>query len=278
MWALVVVIGGLAVNAVSGGLTINFALALACGLLPGLFVLIMKPFDGDKARLVLLGLWAICGAAAAAAVGGMGGPMASWCLAPLAMTGVLGRPKAVGVAAGFSVLAAIAVVFIQFMGLAPSAPEGLTGFALGVLAVTALSLGVGASLMAMRHSAVSHLAPVVALPDASEFHSNPLGDYPGKVLIIEADGAIRDAYGRLEMAASAPGETFTMIARPEDRQAMADAAGAAREGPVQTVAFVSATDPSRSLTLDLNAAEGGRLVGDRRPVARGGPGTCQSRR
>ena len=109
VWTLVVLAGFAGVNAVAGGLTVSQLVVLGAGLAPSLAVLIIRRFDSGFARFCLLALWAVCGAVAAILTGGMGGPMALWCLAPLAVSAVLpGRSYAL--AGGLSVLAVVNVV------------------------------------------------------------------------------------------------------------------------------------------------------------------------
>src|SRR5262245_4512791 len=71
-WAIVVLVGFLGVNAAAGGLSLGLVIALGAGLAPCLLVLVMRPFDGEVARLWLLIVWAVCGAAAATLTGGLG--------------------------------------------------------------------------------------------------------------------------------------------------------------------------------------------------------------
>ncbi len=261
VWAVAVLVGGLAVNSLAGGLTLGLAVALGAGLLPGLYVLVMKPFDGDRARLGLLALWAICGAVAAVVTGGIGGPMAAWCLAPLAVCGVLDRPRCTSLAAALSVLSVIAVVFVQVTGHAPAAPEGLVAFVLGLTAITTLAIGVGAGIVIAHRRAQTDDEAILPLPPHDTSAPDPLGAYPGKILVIEPDGAIAAVFGRLVAVAPAVGETFTLIARPEDRQVLAAAAATTRTDGVQTVGFVPAAWPEHYMTLDLSPLENGRLVG-----------------
>jgi len=99
------------------------------------------------------------------------------------------------------------------------------------------------------------------LPRQDASLPDPLSGYPGKILVLEADGAIAAVYGRLVAIAPQIGETFTLIARPEDRHLLAASAASARTGGLQTVGFVPAAWPEHFMTLDLGPLEGSRLVG-----------------
>src|SRR5579871_293215 len=58
--------------------------ALALGAAPALAFLIARNYDGPTLRSVIVVAWAIAGGAAATLTGGVSGPLAVWCLAPMA--------------------------------------------------------------------------------------------------------------------------------------------------------------------------------------------------
>lgn len=257
VWTLAVLLGALGVNAAAGGLPLVFAVALAAGLVPGLYVMIMKPFDGQRARLALLALWAVAGVVAAALTGGMGGPLGAWCLAPLAVSGALGRRRSVGLAAGLSLLAVLAVVVLQLSGRVDAPPAGLTAFALGLTAALSLTLGFGIGFV-LDHRRRQAEAEPAAQPEPGAL--SELADaHAGQIALIEPDNTVGALHGRLETGLVEGGD-FTIIARADDREALATAAQRARDGAVSEAGFIPAGDLDRFLSIRLAPVEGGRLA------------------
>ena len=249
-WAIVVLIGFLGVNA-AGGLSAGLVIAVAAALAPGLMVMVMKPFDGYQARLWLLVLWAVCGAVAATVTGGLGGPMAVWCLAPLAVSMVAFR-SAAALAGGLCVLSILGVIFAQLTHHAPESPGGLAGFALGLTALAAMAVGmVQAFLTRPGRGPVQTSAE--GQPD--------LAAMPARLLVVEQGEVIVSAIGRLALAGGRPGQPVSSLARAEDHPAFAEALAAVRQGRLSTLDFVSAGETPRPMTLDLAPGADGRIIG-----------------
>ncbi len=256
VWTLVVLAGFAGVNAVAGGLTVSQLVVLGAGLAPSLAVLIIRRFDSGFARFCLLALWAVCGAVAAILTGGMGGPMALWCLAPLAVSAVLpGRSYAL--AGGLSVLAVVNVVLAQVTGNAPAAPTGMAAFVLGLTAMAAMALGLVQSLVAAASRSGRSAAPA---PVASPATAPDLDAMPGKLLIINADDIIASAAGGLTVPGSQAGAPIVLMARAEERAGIAEALATARSGAAATLEFTPEGDATRHMSLDLAPAKDGRVL------------------
>lgn len=262
-----VLAGFAGVNAVANGLTLSLLVVLGAGLAPSLLVLIIRRFDSGLARFCLLALWAVCSAVAAILTGGMGGPMALWCLAPLAVSAVLpGRSYAL--AGGLCVLAVVNVILAQVTGNAPAAPTGMPAFVLGLTAMAAMALGLVQSLLAAgsrsaRSAAPAAVAPVaIATPVASPgaAPAPDLDAMPGKLLIINDDDIIASAVGGLTVPGSQAGAPAMLMARAEERPALAQALAAARGGTAATFEFAPEGDATRHMTLDLAPARDGKVL------------------
>ena len=81
------------------------------GAVPGAAGLLLLRFDGRIARTALLGLWALCGALGCMLSGGVAGPLAAWCLAPVVAAAVFGAPVLLAEAAALSLFAAAATAW-----------------------------------------------------------------------------------------------------------------------------------------------------------------------
>jgi cell cycle sensor histidine kinase DivJ len=124
--------------------------AVGVGLIPTIaaFVLPWRNEAADRTRL--LALWAAAAAIACVLTGGVSGPLAAWCLTPVAAAAVLGgtRPLAQGAALAFASAAAAAL--LQAAGAVSQAPAEPLSFALGLLSLATTGLGLGAALIIAR--------------------------------------------------------------------------------------------------------------------------------
>jgi cell cycle sensor histidine kinase DivJ len=126
------------------------ACAVGAGLIPTIaaFVLPWRNEATDRTRL--LALWSLAAAIACVLTGGVSGPLAAWCLTPVAAAAVLGgtRPLAQGAALAFA--AAAAAALLQAVGAVCHAPTEPLAFALGLLSLATTGLGLGAALIIAR--------------------------------------------------------------------------------------------------------------------------------
>ena len=82
-WSLAVVAATSAL-AVTGGLQRVELAALAAAVVPGLVGALLAATAGQAGQVVAILVWAAAAAAASLLTGGVVGPLAAWCLAPLA--------------------------------------------------------------------------------------------------------------------------------------------------------------------------------------------------
>ena len=141
VWIALLGAAGLGLSAAFGGLPGPVLWALALMAAPGAAsMLILASADGPRRRALLLALWAAAGAGACALVGGLSGPLAAWCLAPVAAATLLGRRRLMAEAAALAVLGAALAALGQATGLEPAPPSEPLRFMLSLLALASLGL------------------------------------------------------------------------------------------------------------------------------------------
>jgi cell cycle sensor histidine kinase DivJ len=203
--------------------------------------------------------WGLAGAVAALSTGGAGGPLAAWCLAPLAAGAAFGRPRLLGLGAAAGLLAAaVAALGSAFIELPmPSAPVG--GW-LSLLALSSLGLGLGSALVAMqgrlRGEEARRLGVELTLREA-------LDHQPQLLLSLYPGGRILEAFGEAPIGLEVRGLTDRNLAdlvSHDDRGQVEDAlARAASEGSAE-VTFTPAFDADGWCVLSVRRMSRVRLV------------------
>jgi cell cycle sensor histidine kinase DivJ len=264
-WAIAVVAGAVITAGAAHGLTPDAAGALVLGLVPAGASLVLLSIDGKLWRTLLLVLWAVCGALACGLSGGLGGPMAAWCLAPIAAAGVLARTDLLSRAAALSLAAVGVTALAGVAGLTPEAPTGRLALGLGALSLVTVVVGLGAGLVLARRRA----RLVVSAQGAEvETLAAVLDRLPCLVLYLLPSGRVERTFGRALGKATLRGLEFSLIdaARPEDRPKVRDAINTALASGKAETLFVSGQSLDRILCLDLRALADRRLVGVLRDV------------
>jgi cell cycle sensor histidine kinase DivJ len=149
-WALALILAAFALLFINQGVPNPVWAAIAVGLAPSLGVLTLKPGDGHQSRLALLAIWAAMSVLACGLTGGIAGPLAVWCLSPLAAAAVLGgsRPLAQGACLSFAAFALTGLA--QAANLVAPLPSGAVGFFLALLGLTTNILSLAAALLLSR--------------------------------------------------------------------------------------------------------------------------------
>ena len=264
-WAIAVVAGAVITAGAAHGLTPDVAGALVLGLVPAGASLVLLSIDGKAWRILLLILWAVCGALACGLTGGVGGPMAAWCLAPIAVAGVLARTDFLSRAAGLSLAAVGVTAMSGAAGLTPDAPTGRLAICLGALSLLTVVVGLGAGLVLSRRR-----GRLVLSTQASEIDTltTVLERLPHLVLYLLPSGRVERTFGRGLGKATLGGMQFSLIdaARPEDRAKVRDAINTALASGKAEALFVSGYSLDRVLNLDLRALADRKLIGVLRDV------------
>jgi cell cycle sensor histidine kinase DivJ len=235
---------------------------------PGAAGLVLLRVDGRVIRAALLGLWALCGAMGCMLAGGVEGPLAAWCLAPVVAAAVFGAPLLLAEAAALSLFAAAATAMVQLAGLLPPAPRPEAGFWLGLISLATTGLGLGAGLLlAIRRMGRlqdrRHERDLGRRQAEAEIE-RVLNEQPQLVVGIGRDGRIRLAYGYAPEGVPAGalfGAELADLAAPGERPAVREAVGQAlRTGWVE-FGFAPVLEPDRTCVISLRRGEDGRLYG-----------------
>ena len=256
-WAVAVVLAAVALVIALPEATWAVVGALLAGAIPGAAALLLLAQDGPRGRAVLLALWAGCGALACMLAGGVPGPLAAWCLAPVAAAAVFGGANLLAEAATLSVVAAAAAALAGFAGVTPAPPPASLSFWLGVVSLLTTSLGLGGGLLlwsrrAARHTAVRRAAEI----DLERL----LSGQPHLILSVNNAGRIICAFGYAPVgvdAAALPGSVLSDLAQESDRSRIDLAVGS---GAGECV-FALLNAPERTCVLALRKGADGRVIG-----------------
>jgi cell cycle sensor histidine kinase DivJ len=148
-WTVIVAAAVAAVVLRGGGLPRGELAALAAMGAAGVIGAFLAEVAGGTGAALAILAWTLAGAGACLLTGGTAGPLAPWCLAPLAAGAAFGRPRllALGAACGVAA-AALAALGVAFLPLARP-PEGLFNW-LSLLALGTTGMGLAASLVALQ--------------------------------------------------------------------------------------------------------------------------------
>jgi cell cycle sensor histidine kinase DivJ len=250
-WALVA--GAVAVAlklAAAAPQTITAAVALMAA--PGLASLLLWAVDNGGVRKLLLLLWAAAGAGACALAGGISGPLAAWCLAPVAAAALLGPRRLMAEAAALAVLGAALAALAQAAGLEPAPPSEPLRFALALMALASFGFALACGLVRPSRAGVGAGQLEVLLTQQ-----------PQLILALDAAGAVESAYGYpppgVDEAALARG--LKGLLSSADWPALARAMDSAARGMPAELIGASAADGETVLAITLRAASDGRLYG-----------------
>jgi two-component system, cell cycle sensor histidine kinase DivJ len=191
--------------------------AVVAMFVPPLATLVLRSRDSARLRGALVVFWAIGGASACIFGGGLSGPLAAWCLAPVAAATALGAGRVVAEAAALSIMAIAVAGFTQVMGAAPPPPpEAFTPW-LGLTALLTTSVGLGAGfLLAHRRAGRRRSADLAAYAVLERL----LTEQPHLVLSLDSKGLVGSAFGYAPEGVSEGlllGEGLLAAAEPNDR-------------------------------------------------------------
>jgi cell cycle sensor histidine kinase DivJ len=245
-WLGATLIAGFALAFSPVGLSVTAGFALLAGAAPAMIDLLV-PRRAPWRSLTAVA-WAIGGATAAALTGGVSGPMAAWCLAPIAAAalggsgggpggdGATGAARRMAEGATLSLMGAAVAGIAQLAGLAGAAPPAGQQFWLGLLALSTTALGVGAGLIVNGREARDREAERAR---ESRALLRTLEAQPYLLLSTTLSGKVRQIWGpALEGAPSASlmRGGLEAIGRPEDAAALAGAlATVAVEGEAEVM-------------------------------------------
>lgn len=235
--------------------------ALLAGALPAAVGLLPIPIQTRREQSLMLVLWGVGGALACILGGGVAGPLAVWCLAPVAAGAVLGGGRRLAEGAALAFMAAAVSALAALTGLTPVAPQGVPAFWMGLLALTTTGLGLGAGLiMAERRAARRE----VRRDDEVERLRAVLEEQPWLILSLFPHGRVRSVYGRTpEGVALDAVQRHGLAAAAQngpDRAAILDALKKAAADGDAEVAFAPAGAMDRWVSVRLRQVEENLLL------------------
>ena len=276
--------GACAAVAILGGATLALAAPGAgwppfVGLMllaaPGLAGLAPVTRNERRGGAALLWLWALAAALAAILTGGVSGPLAIWCVAPLAAAMVLGGHGRLALGAALALGALAAAALGQTLGLATPVSTEAGKFALGLGSLGAFAAAsISAQFIGGRGGhASSAPAPLAAAEPALEDH-RPTGAeaalrerlqrQPHLILVLGEGGRVSEAFGPAPADVSIDalmGQGLLSLADPGRWRDLTAALGRASSAGWGQVEFPLAGAPEIWLALDLRVLADGRLIG-----------------
>jgi cell cycle sensor histidine kinase DivJ len=259
-WAVVVAaaVGALALR--GGQLAQAEWLALAGVGAAGVLGAFLAEVAGETGAAFAILAWALAGAGACLLTGGPAGPLAAWCLAPLAAGAAFGRPKllALGAASGVAA-AALAALGATFLAL-PNPPEGHSNW-LSLLALGTTGVSLAASLVALQGKVRGDDARA---REAELELREALDHQPQLLMALYPGGRILEAFGEaptgLETRDLRDRRLGDLISA-QDRAEVEDALTRAAADGSAEVSFVPAHDPRGWCVLTVRRMSATRLVG-----------------
>jgi signal transduction histidine kinase len=152
-WALGLFVAGLALAIGARQNLWTFGPALGLGMAPLIGAWLLEERDSPRGRDMLVVFWAIVTAAACGVSGGVSGPLAVWCAAPMAAAVMLGGSRRLALGAAASLLAVAVAALAQIDRLNGVAPSGAAGIGLGFIGAASTAIGLAAALLSAQRRA-----------------------------------------------------------------------------------------------------------------------------
>jgi cell cycle sensor histidine kinase DivJ len=214
---------------------------------------------GRGGRLASLLIWTLGVIAAGLLTGGATGPLAAWCLAPLAASAAFREPDLIPFGAAGAIAAAAIEVLSSLLLPLPAASPAADPW-LGLLALGGAALGMGSALVALY----VEVRASSGRQRSEEALSEVLDRQPQLLVTVPAGGRIGEVFGRLPMgwrASDLVDRRLADLAQRDDRPQVETALDAAVASGAATVAFRPTHDPCAWWELTLTATSSGSLVG-----------------
>ena len=167
--------------------------ALLAGAVPPAVALVASKHQSQRAQGLMLALWALAGGLACILAGGVAGPLAAWCLAPVAAATALGGGPRLARGAALSLMAAAIAAVAALAGLTPPPPTGMVAFWMGLVALLTTGLGLGAGLIMIERQVNRR---EIRLDDEVERLRAVLEEQPHLILSLYPHGRVRAMFGR----------------------------------------------------------------------------------
>ncbi len=241
---------------------------------PGLAGLVPAARNEARGRAALLGLWALAPALAGILTGGVSGPLAIWCLAPLAAAMMLGAGRQLALGAALALGALAAAALAQAFGLAMEPPQDTAGFAISLGSLTAFAAAAIAAQFIGGRAArtagpatppASEPAPPATWPSGLEVALRErLDQQPHLILVLAEGGRVAEAFGSAPAYVSVEalmGQGLLALTEPARWRDLTVALNNAAHVGQGQIEFPLADAPQIWVALDLRAMADGRLIG-----------------
>ena len=259
-WALAVVLAGLALVIAAPDSPWTVWWALLFGLTPAAVATSLISRDSPRRRLTVLAWWALAVVLASGLTGGVAGPLAVWCVTPLAVAAVLGGGRPLAAGASLSLGAFALVGLAQAVGWVAPAPARAASFDLGLLGVSTTCVGLAAALVMLRRR-LNQRNDVQGAVNA-ELHAL-LMRQPNLILVLDHGGRASAAYGSPPTGVSADSlfavGVFALLDQ-DHREDLALALAAARRDGEGALHFQLAGEDGVWLDLALRRLDETRLI------------------
>jgi cell cycle sensor histidine kinase DivJ len=233
---------------------LSAAVPAAAGLLPGVV-------DTERRRGLMLVLWGVMGGLACVLTGGVAGPLAVWCLAPIAAASAFGGGRRMAEGAALSFIAATVAALAGLSGVTAPALSGPPGFWAGLLALATTGLGLGAGLIMAERRRDRREA---RRDDDVERLRAVLDEQPWLVLSLFPHGRVRALHGTAPEGVSAEVLAASGLAAAAhggpDRAAIAEALRAASSEGWAEVGFAPVGAMDRWASVAIRRVEENLLL------------------
>jgi two-component system, cell cycle sensor histidine kinase DivJ len=195
--------------------------------------------------------WALGGLIGALLTGGVTGPLAIWCLLPIAAAAMVGGANRLAAGAALAAACAAVCVVAQLAGLVGPTPAPSQAFLLAALALITTALGLGAGLILGGREAAERYADR-ALEARTLLRA--LDAQPHLIFTANLLGKVRRVWGAAVEGVSSEAlvrRGLEAIASPEDAVAIREAyATGAREGAAE-IMITPATAQDRAIAVSF---------------------------
>ena len=235
--------------------------ALFAGGLPAAVALATRHRQSPRVQGLMLVLWAIGGSLACILAGGVAGPLAAWCLAPIAAAAAQGGGSRLPQSAALALMAAAVSAVAVLAGLAPAPPTGMVAFWMGLTALATTGLGLGAGLIMIERQVNRR---EMRLEDEVERLRAVLEEQPHLILSLYPHGRVRAMFGRPPAGVSQDTLQALGLAAValggRDRNAVLDGLRKASSEGAATVGFTPAGAVDRWSAVTLRRVEENLLL------------------
>jgi cell cycle sensor histidine kinase DivJ len=194
-WGLAVLQAALVLLLGVGAVPENLWAAFGFGLAPAVVIWMLLFADGERARDFMLLAWAVAGGMAASLSGGLSGPLAIWCAAPMAAAVVLGGRRRLAGGAALSLLAAVVAALAQADRLVAAPPQGAIGTGLAMIGVLSIAIGLAAALLMTEQGSARLLE---ARSRETERLREAVEAQPHLIVTLHGSGRVEGVYGAPE--------------------------------------------------------------------------------